>query len=298
METITILTPTYNRRNTLPALYESLLKQTKKDFLWMVVDDGSGDGTGELLQGWAEASEFPIQYVYQDNGGKHTALNQGIKTARSELLFIVDSDDTLPENAVEIILRYHAKYAGTEGLCGYSFLRCYPDGRVNEGYYPKDEQIDTYVNARINAGMGGDKAEVFYTKVLRRFPFPVYEGEKYVPEDLVCVQMSGPYRMVHINRCVYISEYLEGGLTRSGRRMKIRSPRGMTMRAEVYLNDAAVKELIKWKMILLYVIYGHFAREDSRTLMGRLKERWRYVVVGIPGMVLYILWKWRYKKEE
>ena len=114
METITILTPTYNRRNTLPALYESLLKQTKKDFLWMVVDDGSGDGTGELLQGWAEASEFPIQYVYQDNGGKHTALNQGIKTARSELLFIVDSDDTLPENAVEIILRYHAKYAGTE----------------------------------------------------------------------------------------------------------------------------------------------------------------------------------------
>lgn len=298
METITILTPTYNRRNTLPALYESLLKQTKKDFLWMVVDDGSSDGTGELVREWAKTPEFPIQYIYQDNGGKHTALNRGIETARSELLFIVDSDDTLPEDAVAIILRTHAKYAGTEGLCGYSFLRCYPDGRVNAGYYPKDELIDTYVNARINAGIGGDKAEVFYTGVLRRFPFPVYEGEKYVPEDLVWVQMSGPYRMVHINRCVYISEYLEGGLTRSGRRMKIRSPRGMAKRAEVYLNDAAVGERTKWKMTLLYVVYGHFSGEDGRTLMGKLRERWRYALGWIPGMVLYGLWKGRYGKGE
>lgn len=297
VETITILTPTYNRRNTLPALYESLLKQTKKDFLWMVVDDGSSDGTGELVREWAKTPEFPIQYIYQDNGGKHAALNRGIETARSELLFIVDSDDTLPEDAVEIILRTHAKYAGTEGLCGYSFLRCYPDGRVNEGYYPKDELIDTYVNARINAGIGGDKAEVFYTGVLRRFPFPIYTGEKYVPEDLVWVQMSGPYCMVHINQCVYISEYLEGGLTRSGRRMKIRSPRGMAKRAEVYLNDAAVGERTKWKMILLYVIYGHFAGERSKALIGRLKEKWRYALGWIPGMVLYGLWKKKYGEE-
>ncbi len=291
MKTITILTPTYNRRNTLPALYESLAKQTQKDFLWMVVDDGSSDGTQELVQGWAGVSEFPIQYFYQDNGGKHTALNSGIGTVRSDLIFIVDSDDTLPEEAVETILRYHRKYAGTKGLCGYSFLRCYPDGKVNEGYYPEDERIDTYVNARINAGIGGDKAEVFYTEVLKQFPFPVYEGEKYVPEDLVWVQMSGPYRMVHINQCVYISEYLEGGLTRSGKRMKIRSPRGMMKRAEVYLNDGTVRELTKWKMILLYVIYGRFAKEGGRVLMGRLNEKWRYVVGVIPGMVLYVVWK-------
>lgn len=291
MEIITILTPTYNRKDMLSGLYRSLQRQTQKDFLWMIVDDGSSDGTEKLIQEWMERGLISLQYYYQDNGGKHTALNRGVENIQSELTFIVDSDDILPENAVEIILRYHKKYKGTEGLCGYSFLRCYPDGRVNEGYYPEDEQIDTYVNARINAGIGGDRAEVFYTEILRKYPFPVYEGEKYLPEDLVWVQMSGPYCMVHINQCIYISEYLEGGLTRSGRRMKIRSPRGMLLRAEIYLNDAAVNERTKWKMILLYVIYGHFAGESSRMLMGRLKEKWRYIVGALPGWILYRVWK-------
>lgn len=296
MQAITILTPTYNRKKNLKKLYASLCEQTEKSFCWLVVDDGSADGTREQVRLWEKGADFPIRYLYKENGGKHTALNVGIGLIETELVFIVDSDDWLPENAIEIILKYHEKYRETEGLCGYSFLRFYPDGRVNDAFYPQDEWIDTYINARINAGIAGDKAEVFFTDVLRQYPFPVYEGEKFVPEDLIWVQMSGPYRMVHINQCVYISDYLEGGLTRSGKRMKIHSPKAMTERARLYLNDASVNKKTKCKMCLLYVIYGHFAHYSEKKLADGLKQKLWYIAGFVPGTVLYLVWKNKYGK--
>lgn len=298
MKKITILTPAYNRAHTLPVLYESLLKQTVDDFEWLLVDDGSTDETQKLAESWKKEGRLAMQYLYKSNGGKHTALNEGIRRITSELTFVVDSDDWLPENAVEIILKFHEKYKGMKGLCGYSFLRFYPDGRVNDSLYPKDEWIDTYVNARINAGIAGDKAEVFYTEILKQYPFPVYEGEKFVPEDLIWVQMSGPWKMVHINQCVYISEYLEGGLTRSGKRMKIHSPKAMTERARIYLNEDTVNLKTKCKMCLLYIIYGHFAGFRERELVDGLKQKLWYAAGLIPGMLLFFLWRCRYLRRE
>lgn len=294
MKTITILTPSYNRAGNLPKLYESLCRQTDSDFQWLVVDDGSEDDTPKKVQGWRQEGRIPICYIRKENGGKHTALNTGIARIDSELTFIVDSDDYLPENAVETILACHRKYRGTEGLCGYSFLRFYSNGEVNEAFFPKDEWIDTYVNVRINGGIGGDKAEVFYTAILKQYPFPVYEGEKFVPEDLIWLQMSGPYRMVHINKCIYISDYLEGGLTRSGRKMKVKSPRAMMQRARLYVDNKDVNKKTKCKMILLYIIYGRFAGERSHCLFCQLERKPWYLLGFLPGMVLYYLWRYRY----
>ena len=230
MEKITVITPTYNRGDMLERLYRSLLGQTAKDFCWLVVDDGSGDGTEALVKRWSEENKIKICYQKQENGGKHRALNAGIRRIESPLTFIVDSDDYLPEDSIRIILEYHNKFAGTPGICGYSFLRFYSNGEVNTAYFPINEEIDTYLKVRINGGIGGDKAEVFFTDVLKEYPFPEFRGEKFMPEDTVWMMMSEKYAMVHINECVYISDYLEGGLTRSGRRMKIYSPKGMMLR--------------------------------------------------------------------
>lgn len=295
---ITVLTPTYNRSELLSSLYKSLLMQTVNTFEWLIVDDGSTDSTEIAVNEWEREGLINLKYVYQQNGGKHTAINTGVAHINTELTFIVDSDDYLPENAIEIILRYHEKYKKAEGLCGYSFLRFYPDGTVNEAYFPEEELIDTYVNVRINGGIAGDKAEVYYTEVLKKFPFPVYEGEKFVPEDLIWVQMSGPFKMVHINQCVYISDYLEDGLTRSGKRMKVRSPKAMTKRSEIYLNDYTINKKTKYKMILLYIIYGHIAQYGSRELLLRLHgvfEKGLYIGGFIPGILIYRAWSLMYR---
>lgn len=292
---ITVITPTYNRVDLLPRLYESLLAQTNQNFEWLVVDDGSTDKTDGLIQRYCRENAIKISYIKQENAGKHTALNRGIACIESELTFIVDSDDYLPPDAVEIILSYHHKYKNTPGLCGYSFLRCHQDGRVNTAYFPEDEKIASYLETRINGNIGGDKAEVFYTDILKKYPFPVYEGEKYMPEDAVWMQMSGPYQMVHINRNVYICDYLEGGLTNTGRKMKIHSPRGMVLRSKIYLDDKKTCLKVRIKMMILYIIYGHFADYSPGELFTQAHNRGLWLVCYIPASLVYLLWKKSYR---
>lgn len=310
MNEITILTPTYNRAEYLPRLYESLLKQSDQGFEWLVVDDGSEDGTGELLERYLRDARLTIRYIRQENGGKHRALNRGIREINTQLTFIVDSDDYLPENAVGLIREYHARYRtqylesiredalhqtgenpNRTLLCGYSFLRCHSDGRVNTAYFPENEMIGTYRDVRINGGIAGDKAEVFYTEILKKYPFPVFEGEKFLAEDLVWMQMSGPYRMVHINENVYYCDYLPGGLTDSGHRMKMHSPKGMTLRSAVYLQDPQVKFSVTLKMMLLYEIYGEVAGYQKRELYRKSGHPFLYAVCVLPAKIIREKWK-------
>lgn len=262
--------------------------------MWLVVDDGSTDGTEALVRSWQEEGQIELHYLKKENGGKHTALNLGIAAIDTELTFIVDSDDWLPERAVEMILQYHERFKETKGICGYSFLRFYPDGTVNEAFFPENEKVDTYVNVRINGNIGGDKAEVFFTEILKKYPFPVFGEEKFLPEDLVWVKMSGPYKMVHINECVYISEYLEGGLTKSGRGMKLHSPRGMMARSWVYLEDPSVNFRTKLKMALLYEIYLQAAKKAQLTKEEAGRRHWLLMICKLPGRVLYQIWRRRY----
>lgn len=278
MAEITVITPTYNRGDMLGNLYRSLLGQSVKDFCWLIVDDGSTDGTEGLVEGWIREGKLDILYRKQENGGKHRALNAGIRMIESRLTFIVDSDDSLPEDGIGIILKYHRKYGDVPGLCGYSFLRFYGNGEVNTAYFRKDGEINTFLQVRINGGIGGDKAEVFFTDVLKEYPFPEFPGEKFMPEDVVWMRMSEKYAMVHINECVYVSDYLEGGLTKSGRAMKIHSPRGMMLRSKVYLENKGLCLKVKIKMMALYVIYSRFAG------MG-----WKEAAEGIPGKGLFYL---------
>lgn len=294
---VTIITPTYNREKYLMKLYESLKAQSCKDFQWILVDDGSVDTTKELAESFLKEEErgFEMQYVYQENGGKHTALNRGIGMTDTELIFIVDSDDYLPEDSIQIIGEYHQRYKKNKerlNLCGYSFLRCHADGSVNTAFFPENEKVDSYGNARVNGNIGGDKAEVFYTDILKKFPFPVFEGERFLPEDVVWMQMSGPYKMVHINENIYTCDYLEGGLTNSGKRMKAKSPRGMVLRSQIYLDDKDVCFKVKVKMMILYIIYGKFAGVKWEEMYKKTSQKCLLMCMYLPAAILKrILWK-------
>ena len=161
---ITVLTPTYNRGGSIQKLYTSLDNQSIKDFEWLIVDDGSLDDTAQVVRKVQKSADFRIRYIYKENGGKHTALNEGIKNIESDLTFIVDSDDWLKPNAIETVLRYYGKFWDRNGLCGYSFLRVFPDGKINGKEFEPNEWVASYIEARINSDdTMADKAEVFYT---------------------------------------------------------------------------------------------------------------------------------------
>ena len=128
MKTITVVTPTYNRANKLKKAFDSLKKQTIKDFEWLIIDDGSIDDTENIIENFKKESNFDIFYYKQVNQGKHIALNRAFKEAKTDLLMILDSDDCLTETAVEEVLEIHKKYRDNEKIAAYVFQR----GKLNK----------------------------------------------------------------------------------------------------------------------------------------------------------------------
>lgn len=286
---ITVLTPTFNRGG-LQSLWDSLQKQTVKDFEWLVVDDGSTDGTKNLITKLQEKSDFPIRYIYKSNGGKHTALNVGIQTIRSELTFIVDSDDCVTDDAVESILKIHKKYRSQNNICGYAFLRAFPDGKVNGKKFDVNEKIGSYIDVRVNGNdTGADKAEVFKTHCLKEFPFPEYPNEKFLGEDLVWVRMARKYEMVHINKAIYVGNYLEDGLTNNRRKHNIASPVGCMHRAEEFM-ESDLKTRYRIKGGLQYIVYGRFAGVKICDLIRKSRHKVLATVCTPGGLFLHSRW--------
>ena len=286
---ITVLTPTFNRGG-LQSLWNSLQKQTVKDFEWLVVDDGSTDGTKNLITQLQEKSDFPIRYIYKNNGGKHTALNVGIQTICSELTFIVDSDDCVTDDAIESILKIHKKYRSQNNICGYAFLRAFPDGKVNGKKFDVDEKIGSYIDVRVNGDdTGADKAEVFKTHCLKEFPFPEYPNEKFLGEDLVWVRMARKYEMVHINKAIYVGNYLEDGLTNNRRKHNIASPIGCMHRAEEFM-ESDLKTRYRIKGGLQYIVYGRFAGVKVVDLIRKSRHKVLATLCTPGGLFLHSRW--------
>lgn len=295
---LTIITPTYNRAKELNKLYDSLCRQTCGDFKWLIVDDGSTDETTGVVKGFQNSSSFPIDYVYKQNGGKHTALNLGISQIDSPLTFIVDSDDYLTEDAVENIKKIYEKYNNNSAICGYSFLRAFPDGKVNGKLFSENELIGSYIDTRINCDdTCADKAEVYLTRCLQEFPFPEYENERFLSEDLVWIRISRKYKMVHINKVIYIGNYLEGGLTNNRRQHNIKSPLGCMNRAiEFMQHDIKFKYRIKG--CLQYIIYGKFAHISLIKIIKNATDKWLVFFLLIPGLIIYNIWRCNKKNNN
>lgn len=291
MSNITVLTPTYNRGKLLEKLYKSLCAQDCKDFEWLIVDDGSTDDTSDRVEQMKQTADFQIFYYKKENGGKHTALNYAYQFIKTLLTFIVDSDDSLTEDAISCVNEIYKKYKNESDLCGFSFLRGKPDGGyLSTSGVPQDGMKESYVECRINRNIGGDMAEVWYTHCLKEYPFPEFQGEKFLGEDIVWVRMSEKYKMRFFNRVIYISDYLEDGLTNNRRGHNIKSPNGCVARAEAFLgSDSNIKAKIK--AALQYQIYGRFADKSVKELFVKSKHKSVFAIMYFPAVYLYLKWK-------
>lgn len=260
MSLVTILTPSYNRCDCLPVLYQSLEMQTNKDFEWLIVDDGSKDNTKNYIEGIARHASFPITYVEKKNGGKHTALNVGIREIATVLTIIVDSDDTLLPHAVELIHQYYFKYKSGNNIAAFTFLKCYKNGKPVISL-DKAEFVDSYIEYRIRKNRPGDMAEVFYTTVLKEFTFPEFDGERFLSEDVVWIQIGLKYKFVFINSAIYVCEYLEGGLTDNDKPLKFSSPLGSMLRGKMLMKtECGIKANIRGA-----IIYNCYKQEVCQT---------------------------------
>lgn len=286
---ITILTPTFNRAHLLPRLFESLTHQTDFNFEWLVIDDGSTDGTSDLFAGKTFLSApFPIRYYRQENSGKHRALNAGVKQAKGDFIFIADSDDWLLPQSVAIVGLHTSAIADDNTFAGVAGLDVFDDERIVGTGLPQDIIDCNAMDIRYRYHVDGDLKEVFKTTVLQEFPFPEIQDEKFCPEQLVWFRIAQKYKLRYFNTPIYVAEYQPNGITASIIRVRMLAPQATCM---MYAEMLAYKIPFKEKIKAAINFWRFKACAPSRVMITTLKGGWRWCY--LIGMLLH----WRDKKQ-
>ncbi len=213
----------------------------------------------KVVQNWINENKINICYIKKHNGGKHTAINCGVQKARGELFFIVDSDDYLAKNALEFIINEYDKIKDNNEFCGLSGLKIYPNGEKVGGGENFGVLDCSSLDFRYKHKVQGDMAEVFKTSVLKEFPFPEIEGEKFCQEALVFNRIAQKYKIRWIYEKIYICEYLPDGLTYSFDKIQIKSPK----LAKIYYKELSQYNIPESEKIKAIKQYYRFAFNDS-----------------------------------
>lgn len=233
---LTIFTPAYNRAHTLTRTYESMLMQKCKDFIWLIVDDGSSDNTRELVKSWQNSDNgFQIRYIYKENGGMHTAHNTAYENIDTELNVCIDSDDKLAEDAVEKILEKwkSVKDMGYAGIIG---LDADFDGNIIGQGFPDDLRETTLVGYYAAGGIG-DKKLVYRTDVINQYPpYPIFEGEKYVALAYKYRLIDQKYQLAVLNEILCNVEYQPDGSSGTMYKQYLKYPKGFAFWRKVCMQ--------------------------------------------------------------
>lgn len=239
---LTVFTPTYNRMNTLSRTYESLKNQSCKEFVWLIVDDGSQDNTQKAVQQWqAQENGFEIEYIYKENGGMHTAHNVAYENIHTELNMCIDSDDRLADDAVQKIKEkwleiQNKDYAGIIGLDA-DF-----NGKIIGKGFPENLK-DTTLSGYYAAGGSGDKKLVYRTDIIRKYPkYPEFSGEKYVGLNYLYLLIDQDYKLAVLNEILCNVEYQLDGSSGTMLRQYRNNPKGFAFLRRVYMKYPASKK--------------------------------------------------------
>lgn len=283
---ITVFTCTYNRAHTLTRLYESLCRQTCLDFRWLVIDDGSTDNTASLIEGFKAGNHLDITYISKENGGLYTGYNVAYQTIDTELNVCIDSDDYMPDNAVELI-RDKWRRNGSDNYAGIIGLDFYA-GTNNPiaGYFPAYLKecflLDLY-SKRIHRG---DAKLVLRTDLMRRVsPQIGFQGEKNFNPVYMHLQVCDELPLLVLNENLCFVDYQENdSMSGAIYRQYTDSPRSF---AKLRLLEMGLKHntrLNKYRSAVHYVSHSIFSRNWKGLIHKDFK--WLTALAIAPG----ILW--------
>lgn len=281
---ITVFTPTYNRGYTLKKLYKSLLHQTDKRFCWLIVDDGSTDNTEELVSMWVKERKIEIEYYKQENQGKPVAHNKGVELTTTELFTCVDSDDYLTNEAIQEILNTWDKVQDDcIGIIGY---RKKESGKIitkcNNSSISKGTLRYLY-----NHGLSGDTILIFRSDILKKYAFPSFHGEKFIPEAYLYDLLDQEGKLFLMRQAVYVCEYLSDGYTAKMAKLLYQNPKGYFCYIKQRLHfDTTVKQRLTDSI-----------RYDAMAIAHRKKRIIRDAVYPFYAFVAYPVGWIFYKKR-
>lgn len=295
MVDITVFTPAYNRADLLPRLYDSLNRQTSKNFIWIVVDDGSKDNTRELVEKWiAETTEYEIKYIYKENGGLHTAYNTAIANLETELSVCIDSDDYMPDYAIEEITKFWKEH-GSDKYAGIVAPDSFENGEIIGDPLPNQKSVNLIdlLTGKYNIN-NGDRKNVVRSDLYKKVaPMPVLNNEKNFNPHYMHLQISLEYDFLVYNRSLCVVEYQPEGMTNSIVKQYYSSPNSFAQIRRLYLSFKDTSFKFKLKHSMHYVSSCLLAKQKGIIKNAPKKG---YAILAFPlGFALskYIKYKCR-----
>lgn len=291
---LTIFTPAYNRGYTLHLCYESLLRQQNKNFIWLIVDDGSTDNTREIVDDWIKYDNgFEIRYHYKENGGMHTAHNTAYELIDTELNVCIDSDDYMADDAVNKILSFWDTVKDNDNIAGIIGLDADFNNRIIGKDFPEGMK-ETTLSGYYAAGGAGDKKLVYRTEIMKKYPpYPVFEGEKYVGLAYKYYLADMEYKLAILNEILCNVEYREDGSSINMYSQYIKNPKGFAFfrRTSMLVFPSLKRRYIE---CCHYVAESLFAKEKN--FISKSPKRFLTICAFLPGLLLYLLIIYKNKK--
>lgn len=282
MSTLTIFTPTYNRVKFLPKCYESLLGQTSRDFIWQIVDDGSTDGTEALIQAYIAEGKLAIDYCWQENGGKASAINRSLEKTDTPFWLCLDSDDFLFPTAVEQILAECERIRNDEKVAGVFAVRSDINGLPMTGKdVPEEVVYATQLDIRYRYCVEPEYAQVYKTGIISQYRFPQYPEERFMTESWMQDQIDQRYQFRIMHGAVMACEYLPDGYTNNYYRLIRRNPRGFL---DFYAQRVELCRIFKPRLTAAIMYNAVFASLGDRRL--KRKKHWLIALTWLPGKMM------------
>jgi glycosyltransferase involved in cell wall biosynthesis len=284
--TFTVFTATYNRARTLENVFKSLLSQTYKDFEWLIVDDGSQDNTKQVVESCKRKADFPIRYIYQSNSGKPAAFNHGVREARGRLFLPLDSDDRCVPEALER-LHYHWKCIPDKKRNEYSAVTalCMDErGNIVGSQFPGNSIDSNSIEIRTKYNVKGEKWGFQCTDVLKKYPYPVFKDEKWIPESIVWNKIALEYKTRYVNEPLRVYMLSQDSITISNIRAK--NPNGTLF----YYNETlAIPFTFKNTIINIinYIRYNFHAGNSITRMIKNCNKPLLSIMALLPGYLLF-----------
>lgn len=276
---ITIFTPTYNRKNELKRLYQSLLKQDSSNFEWLIIDDGSQDKTQNYIKTLIKENKIKIRYFLKENGGKPSAYNMGLEKAEGDIFLSIDSDDILNEN---ILKEIEKDFKTLNKNAGVIYLQNnIKTKKIIGTKFPKDGESQNYYDIYHKLKVKGDKLIVLKTDIAKRYPFPLIEKEKFIPEALIFNRISKNYNLKCRNFVAASKEYLENGYSNNYFSLVKKNPIG---------NSLYFKEEYEFSHsfynVYGYILFSIYAKQKFKTILKNHPAKIKIIFMYIPVLII------------
>lgn len=277
----------------MPRLYRSLCNQTSKDFEWLVIDDGSSDNTKELIDTFIKEHKIPIKYIFKENGGLYTGYNAAYAHITTELNVCIDSDDYMPDDAVEVILKTWEE-CGSDKYAGMTGLDFYADtDRPIGGYFPHGLKEAYLLDLYVKGIHRGDSKQVMRTDIMKRYaPMEGFEGEKNFNPIYMLLQACDTLPVLLINRNLcYVDYQKNDGMSSNIWKQYVDSPRSFAKLRLLEMSLYRSTFLNNLRCNIHYVASCIIAADNNWLKNSPVK--WRSILCFVPGWLLaqYILWK-------